>query len=117
MSNTGNGRRAAKPAAAPAPADVSLDLDTLDREDVKDPFTFRHKGHTYTINDPDELDWQKQMRALGDPVYFLRNAMSPEDVEKFFATETPGWKMEAILKAFRKHFAMPDLGEAGGSLT
>lgn len=107
----------AKPDAAPTPAaeDVSLDLDTLEREDAKDPFTFKHLGHTYTIFDPEDLDWQKQLRAMGDPIYFLRNAMSPADAERFFDTECPAWKLEAVMKTFRKHFGLPDLGEFAGS--
>lgn len=111
------GRAATKPTAAPTPVteDVSLDLDVLEREDRKDPFTFRLQGHTYTIGDPEDLDWQIQMRAFGDPVYFLRHAMSAADVEKFFSTECPGWKLEAVMKGFRKHFGLPDLGELAGS--
>ncbi|MER7331662.1 MULTISPECIES: hypothetical protein [unclassified Micromonospora] len=110
-------RAAEKPSTNPATEDVSLDLDSLEREDPQDPFTFRLKGHTYTIADPKELDWQKQLRAFGDPVYFLRHAMSAEDVEKFFNTELPGWKMEAVMKAYWKHFGLPDLGELAGSPT
>lgn len=106
--------RAAKPADAPTSVvaeDVTLDLDTLERENPAQPFTFLHQGRRYTLHDPETMDWQKQMRAFSDPVYFLQNNMSPDDVEAFFAAETPAWKMNAIMEAFRKHFGMPTLGE------
>ncbi|MER7167029.1 hypothetical protein ABT336_13305 [Micromonospora sp. NPDC000207] len=119
--------RAAAPRSAPAKAtdtkpapvaeDVALNLDDLEREGAVKPFTFLHQGRVYTIPDPQEMDWQKQLRAMGDPVYFLQHSLSPEDAEAFFNAEMPSWKLDAVMSGFQKHFGLPSLGELNGSLT
>lgn len=102
---------AAKPASANPRDDVTLDLDTLEREDRRDPFTFLHDGHVYEIVDPREMDWQEQLRGFGDPIYFLQSSMSKDDVKRFFDTKMPAWKLDKILIAYREHFGLPSLGE------
>lgn len=123
--STANGRRARstkaaadvkatagmeKPASKPGES-VALDLDSLEREDRREPFTFLHGGRVYEIIDPRDMDWQEQLRGMGDPIYFLQHAMSSDDVKAFFETKTPAWKLDRITRAYQEHFGMPSLGE------
>src|ERR1044071_8241079 len=66
--------RAAEPSAddATTQPEVSLDLDTLEREKAPKQFIFRHLGARYLLVDPQEVDWQDLIPALGDPYPFFR---------------------------------------------
>jgi len=54
---------------------VGLDLDVLEREgDIAEQFTFQHDGDTYTMLDPQEIDWQDLLSGLRNPALFIRFA-------------------------------------------
>ncbi|MFG3710883.1 hypothetical protein [Micromonospora sp. NPDC047730] len=95
--------------------DVALDLDTLEREGAKDPFTFRHGGKRFMMSDPQEIDWQKLLVALRDPVFFMTLALPADDREEFFSLDMPSWKMNRLVKAYSEHYGLPSPGEAAGS--
>ncbi|MFI7608782.1 hypothetical protein ACIBTV_27230 [Micromonospora sp. NPDC049366] len=94
---------------------VALDLDSLEREDSKGPFPFRHKGRRYLLSDPQEIDWQRLLIAQRDPVYFITLALPADDREAFFASEMPGWKMNKLMERYVKHYGLTSPGEAAGS--
>lgn len=97
---------------------VALDLDTLEREgDTPGPFTFIHDGDTYSMVDPQEVDWQDLLSGLRNPVLFVRFAMSAEDQKRFFAKHVPAWKMNKLMGAYSDHFGLPDLGNANALRT
>lgn len=95
--------------------DVSLDLDGLEREGAKPPFTFTHNGRRWLMSDPQEVDWQKLLVAMRNPVFFLQQVLPADDRDEFFDTELPSWKLEALMKAYQTHYALPDPGNADGS--
>lgn len=95
-------------------ADVTLDLDTLEREGAKPPFTFRHNGKRYLLADPQELDWQDLFAALGNPVLFVQKIVPADDHDEFFATRMPTWKINALFENYIEHYGLPKPGEAPG---
>lgn len=106
----------AKPPAKTAV--VSLDLDALEREgEIAGPFTFQNEGHTFTMIDPQEIDWQDLVSAMRNPALFVRYALSLADQKVFFAQRVPGWKMNKLMEAYVAHFGLPDLGNASALRT
>lgn len=95
--------------------DVALDLDSMERENPKAPFTFRHGGKRFMMSDPQEIDWQKLLVALRDPVYFMSLALPADDRDDFFSMDMPGWKMNRLVEEYSKHYGLPSPGEAAGS--
>ncbi len=96
------------PAAEPK---LGIDLDALEREgELPGPFTFRHDGKTFTMLDPQEIDWQDLLSGLRNPALFIKYAMAPEDQKKFFGTRVAAWKMNKLMQSYQEHFNLPDLG-------
>jgi hypothetical protein len=92
---------------------AALDLDTLEREGGTLPvFDFVHSGKRYMLSDPQEVDWQKLILAMSNPVRFLQMVMPPEDHHEFFTAPLPTWKMNALMDAYLKHYGLPGVGEA-----
>lgn len=101
----------AVPAAEETPLPVSLDLDSLEREGaVAQPFRFTHNSRSYTMIDPQEIDWQDLISGFRNPALFVRFAMSAEDQREFFASRVPAWKMNKLMEGYQKHYNLPDLG-------
>jgi hypothetical protein len=109
---------------APAPgangakaAKVALDLDSLEREGgPRVPFTFAHEGQTYTLVDPQEIDWQELLMGMRNPALFMRYALSEEDQRKFLSAKVPSWKMNILMEKYQEHYGLPNLGELNALL-
>ncbi len=97
---------------------ISLDLDALEREGaVAEQFTFQHKGRTYRMMDPQDIDWQDLLSGLRNPAMFVRFAMPLADQAEFFAARVPAWKMNKLMEAWQAHFGLPDLGNVNALRT
>lgn len=97
---------------------VSLDLDVLEREgSIPTAFTFAFDGETYSMVDPQEVDWQDLLTGLRNPALFVRFAMSIEDQKRFFGKRVPAWKMNKLMEAYTTHFGLPDLGNVNALRT
>lgn len=98
-------------------APIALNLDTLEREGgAPDPFVFVHGGERILLSDPQEIDWQKLLAALRDPMVFFRLVVPPDDHKVFFGTDMPGWKMNRLMQEYMTHYGLPSPGEATASL-
>lgn len=90
-----------------------FDLDALEREGgAPAPFQFVHKGKTYTMLDPQEIDWQDLLQGFRNPALFVRFAMPVDQQRDFFGTRVEAWKMNALMQQYQKHYGLPDLGNA-----
>lgn len=99
---------------AAAPADVMLDLDSLEKEGGRaESFTFRHEGRDFVLIDPIDMDWRDLMRALNSPLGFVEYVMSEADYKAFTRMRCPEWKMRALVSAYFGHWGI-DVGEASG---
>lgn len=117
MSNTRGPRRPRNKAARnkaprPGPNSVTLDLDAIERPDPPGKFSFKHKGYTYVANDPQEIDWQKLLLAMTNPVVFFKLVLQEEDVTRFLTSLMPTWKMRILMTEYREHYGIPEPGEA-----
>jgi hypothetical protein len=116
--NTDRARKATtrtpRAATEPDKPKSSLDLDALEREGAAEPFTFTHAGRQYTLNDPQEQDWQQLMMAASNPLLALRLLLPEKDKDAFFETPLPTWKLRALIKAYREHYGVPEEGESAG---
>lgn len=99
--------------AAPAVPANALNLDTLEREGTTPtaPFPFVHGGRTYHALSPHDIDWQDVIAAMSNPIIFFRKVLPAADQTSFFSTPMPSWKLNALMKAYYKHFGLPDAGE------
>lgn len=103
---------------------VTLDLDTLEREDTPELFTVKLGKTGYTLCDPDSLPW----RALVDDDdpdedgarrIFLTTFVAEDQREAFSnaVRELPNWKVTRLVQAYNKHYKLGDQGEGSGSST
>lgn len=93
---------------ASAQPDVVLDLDTLEREDAPQPFTFRHAERRYMLRDPQDIDWQELLLAINDSYQFFRSVLPADDQEDFFTAPMASWKMKALMERYQQHYGLPD---------
>lgn len=94
------------------PAPISLNLDTLERENgVEVPFVAVIGGKTLVFSDPAEQPWQDLM-DLDDPEEFARMCLSEDDRGHFLEHPLEAWKMNELLRAFQAHYGLGDRGNA-----
>lgn len=101
-----------KKADTPAPTTkVSFDLDALDREGRPEPFSIRHVGRVYTFADAMDVDWQKLMAAMQNPVAFFHLTLPEGDAKEFLSQEMSVFKMRRLMDAYREHYGVTDPGD------
>lgn len=99
---------------SPEEPSTILNLDELEREGGSPiPFSFMHDSRRYVMSDPQEVDWQKLILAMSNPVRFLQIVLPPDDQNQFFSSPLPTWKMNALMDAYLKHYGLPTPGELG----
>lgn len=92
----------------------ALNLDALEREGRPEPFAFIHNNRQYILADPQDQDWQQLLVVVSNPLLFLRLVLEEKDRDSFFEDSMPAWKLNALTKAYRQHYGLPELGEANG---
>lgn len=93
---------------------VQLNLDSLDREEAFEPFAFVLDGRRIVMTDPKEISWQ-DLQTIEVPSQFAKHAMSVEDRKFFVAKKLPGWKFNALFKAYQEHYGLDTEGNAHAS--
>jgi hypothetical protein len=105
-----------RPSDKPAP--IGINLDTIEREGgAPEPFVAVLDNHRYVMADASEIDWQVLALAERDNRTFFKAVLSPEDFKRLTGTDLPGWKLRALMDAYRKHFGLVETGESGASST
>ncbi len=108
MTETPNTEAQIRPTAA-------LDLNTLEREGgPKAVFDFVLRDRGYVLTDPQDVDWQRLLVSMDNPVHFFRLVLPADDHEAFFGSELPMWKMNVLMSRYQKHYDLPTSGEATG---
>lgn len=90
---------------------IHTNLDTAEREEKKEPFTFVHSDREITLIDPADLDW-RVLETLNNERDFLKAAMTEEDLQFFMSVATPMWKMEKLGRDYQKHYGIEEPGKA-----
>lgn len=93
-------------------ARVMVNLDTLENNAKREPFTFVLNGRQIRLADPGDLDW-RAIDKLEDERGFLKLAMTDEDLGFFIEQAVPMWKMDALGRAYQEHYGMEDPGKVG----
>ena len=101
------------------PANVSLNLDSLDREgsDKPEPFVVVLGGERYEFQDLGDEDWQTVADVdENDPRETLRLVLG-DRYDAFAAHKLPLWKLRRLLDEWQKHVTGLDAGNAPASST
>jgi hypothetical protein len=93
-------------------ARVMVNLDALENDAKREPFSFVLNGRQIVLADPGDLDW-RAIDKLEDERGFLKLAMSDEDLGFFLEQAVPMWKMDRLGKAYQDHYGMEDPGKVG----
>jgi hypothetical protein len=92
------------------PADVTINLDTLEREHgPAAPFVAYLGGKRLVFEDPQEIPWQDLLH-LDDPEEFARLCLPEGQREHFLKHKVEAWKMNALMRGFKEHYGMGSLG-------
>lgn len=94
--------------------DITLDLDSLERENRPLPFRFLLGGKSYLLSDPQDIDWQDLLAAMSSPQMFFRLVLPADQRETFFAATVASWKMRKLMDRYNDHYGLPNLPNAGG---
>lgn len=102
-----------------APVDkVTLNLDSLEREDPREPFSVVVAGKRIVMSDPADLDWKILLELREDnPAQFFRHVVSADDQNHFRKAAIPGWKMRKLMEMYQEHYGLENLGNGAGSRT
>jgi hypothetical protein len=113
--------------STPTPEQVTLNLDTLEREQVRGvpkpkakPFTITFEEKVLAFEDPAEIDAAILMRMEETPHRFFRAALDDEGFNHVmlqFETpgKLPGWKLQAILQGYQDYYGVDGQGNVRGS--
>lgn len=117
---------AALPAAPPAPAPAAapakprpkplFKLADLDDEAPTEPFVFEHDGDVFEFLGPKALDWQDVQVVQDNPGLMVHVLLNEEDRKVFLTKRVSIGLLQKLMERWRKHFGVPDAGEAGGSV-
>ncbi|SDT74387.1 hypothetical protein [Actinoplanes derwentensis] len=93
-------------------AEVSLDLDALNKFDVVDdavaePFLVRHQGHVFTFADPRDSDWKDLLQSIRNPVMAMRYALPEDQQDVFYGLRLEAWKINVLMERWHKHYKLP----------
>lgn len=118
---------AAPKSTTPSPAKIALNLDILEREQVRgvpkrkaDPFAIQIEGRELTFADPLDVDAPVLMRMEETPERFFGAVLEPDDFDFFMDIyqtpgQMPGWKLSAIMQGYQDHYGLDGSGNARGS--
>jgi hypothetical protein len=114
----------------PENAVVNLDLDALEREQVRgvpkrrDPYTARIDGRVVAFADPMDIDASVLMVMEETPGRFFKATLSGDGDDSDYAHvieayQTPGkitgLKLRALMGGYRTYYGLDDPGNEGGS--
>lgn len=111
------GRRpavSAVPDTGDSPPPVSVNLDTLEREDAPArPFAPVVGGRQYVLNDIQEVPWDALVAAESNALEFLRMVVPKPDHDAFFAAlgQLPAWKVRQLVTLYMANYGQPAPGE------
>lgn len=110
--------------SSPTPEKIQLNLDTLEREQVRglpakkvEPFRIVFDGKMLTFEDPLEIAAPILMRMEETPERFFRAALDNEDFAHIMVNfgKLPGWKLQALLQSYQDYYGLDGQGNAIGS--
>lgn len=112
----------------PSPEQVMLNLDTLEREQVRGvpkpkpiPFSIQVEGRKLVFEDPIEIDAPILMRMEETPERFFRAALPKDDADWFLEDvfyepgKMPGWRLSAIMQGYQDYYGLDGQGNVRGS--
>lgn len=111
--------------ATPSPEKIQLNLDSLEREQVRglpkkkpEPFRITFLGKTLTFEDPLEVPSPVLMHMEDTPEQFFRAALTDDDELVHILNnfdQIPGWKLQALMQGYQDYYGLDGRGNARGS--
>lgn len=86
--------------------EIHLNLDSLENERAKRPFTVTLGGRVLEFRDPTEMDWQDALLIETDVRQFFIAALSPEDAEFFLGRRVELYKLNALREGYQQHYEL-----------
>lgn len=114
----------AEKSTTPTPEDIELNLDTLEREQVRGlpkpkakPFAVTFEGKRLVFEDPLEIPSPILMRMEETPETFFSAALDKEGFEHIMLhfDRMPGWKLQALMQRYQDYYGLDGQGNARGS--
>lgn len=93
----------------PAKETISLNLDTLEREDKHEEFAVVIGGRRIVFTDAAELAWDV-LEGLDTPSEFIQACTSDDDRKHIYESNVPGWKFRALWEGYQAHFGLSSPG-------
>lgn len=93
------------------PESVDLDLDALEAEAERKPFTFRLGGEVFVMYGPEDVDWQVQARLDTDDtdsfMAFIRELLGGNDevFKRFCSHRLTGKQLSTLTTRCFEHYA------------
>ena len=110
--------------STPSSDEIMLNLDTLEREQVRGvpkkkpkPYRITFLGRALTFEDPLEIASPILMRMEETPERFFAAALSEDDFKHIMLNfdEIPGWKLQALMQGYQDYYGLDGQGNARGS--
>lgn len=116
MATARNTRARTAPARNDKPKITGLNLDKLEREGAPaEPYRTVLQGHIFTFKDPQEEDWQDQVKVdLNNAVAILRSLMDADEWSEFRQIRMQAWKMVQLVKDIRRYYGVDEEAEGNG---
>lgn len=82
---------------------IALNLDEIERKNVKDPFVVVIGGKEITFLDPEDMDWE-DLAALDSPGDFVDMCTTDEDREHIYDQKLPAFKFKKLWESYQQHY-------------
>lgn len=88
---------------------ITLDLDTVERDDAPAPFWAKLAGSNYHLRDPQDLSFDELLNLTLRPGDILPAVVEPEQADSFREAlgVMPAWKVNALARAFLVRHNLP----------
>lgn len=103
----------------PIRSKADVDLDALEREVDKKPFTAKLGGEVFTFADPTDTDWRDARAVDPTDLDAMMRALLGDQFEAFEKHPLPVWKLAHLANQIQQHYGLTpeDLGESSASPT
>jgi hypothetical protein len=90
---------------------IALNLDTLEREDAKEPFIVVIDGEPMEFKDAADVEWDV-LAEMDTPQEFFEVCLDDEQRKRLYDSKLPAWKFRKLWEGYQTHYGLDDRGNA-----